>query len=61
VPPVAQYEAFAEGFGYVPTIDQGNSISDVLSDLGSGHAMDRLVCGDVGYGKTEVALALPRQ
>lgn len=56
VPQSAQYEAFATGFGYVPTIDQGNAISDVLSDLASGHAMDRLVCGDVGYGKTEVAL-----
>jgi transcription-repair coupling factor (superfamily II helicase) len=55
-PPVADYEKFAAQFGYVPTADQAAAISDVLGDLASERAMDRLVCGDVGYGKTEVAL-----
>ncbi len=50
------YEAFAEGFGFEETPDQQGAIEAVLSDLRSGQPMDRLVCGDVGFGKTEVAL-----
>lgn len=50
------YEAFCKNFPYVETDDQLNAISDVVHDLASGHLMDRLVCGDVGFGKTEVAL-----
>jgi transcription-repair coupling factor (superfamily II helicase) len=50
------YEEFAARFPYEETDDQLNAIEDVLGDLGSGRPMDRLVCGDVGFGKTEVAL-----
>jgi len=50
------YEAFAEGFGFDETPDQQAAIEAVLNDLKSGKPMDRLVCGDVGFGKTEVAL-----
>ncbi|MBI3150459.1 MAG: transcription-repair coupling factor [Betaproteobacteria bacterium] len=50
------YEAFAEGFGFEETPDQAEAIRAVLADLSSGKPMDRLVCGDVGFGKTEVAL-----
>ena len=42
--------------GYEETDDQLNAIGDVLEDLGKGTPMDRLICGDVGFGKTEVAL-----
>jgi len=49
-------EAFAEGFGFEETPDQEAAISAVIEDLRSGKPMDRLVCGDVGFGKTEVAL-----
>jgi transcription-repair coupling factor (superfamily II helicase) len=56
VPKVADYETFAAAFDYIPTADQGSAITDVLNDLASDIPMDRLVCGDVGYGKTEVAL-----
>ncbi|MDB5574527.1 MAG: transcription-repair coupling factor, partial [Tardiphaga sp.] len=56
VPPAADYENFAAGFEYSITADQGRAIADVLSDLASHRPMDRLICGDVGYGKTEVAL-----
>jgi transcription-repair coupling factor (superfamily II helicase) len=56
VPSVADYETFAALFEYSPTVDQATTISDVLADLASDRPMDRLVCGDVGYGKTEVAL-----
>lgn len=48
--------SFASEFGYDETPDQANAIRDVLNDLASEKPMDRLVCGDVGYGKTEVAL-----
>lgn len=48
--------AFADAFGYQETTDQAKAIEDILSDLDSIRPMDRLVCGDVGYGKTEVAL-----
>ncbi len=50
------YEEFSARFPYEETEDQLNAIEDVLGDLGSGKPMDRLVCGDVGFGKTEVAL-----
>ena len=50
------YEAFAEGFGFDETPDQQAAIEAVIKDLVSGQPMDRLVCGDVGFGKTEVAL-----
>ncbi|WP_300378954.1 transcription-repair coupling factor [Henriciella sp.] len=50
------YEEFAARFPYEETDDQLNAIEDTLEDLASGKPMDRLVCGDVGFGKTEVAL-----
>ena len=50
------YEAFAEGFPFEETRDQQTAIDAVIEDLTSGKPMDRLVCGDVGFGKTEVAL-----
>jgi len=50
------YDAFAEGFGFEETPDQAQAISAVLDDMKSGKPMDRLVAGDVGFGKTEVAL-----
>lgn len=56
VPPAAEYERFAARFRYLPTTDQATAVEEVLRDLASGHPMDRLICGDVGYGKTEVAL-----
>ncbi|MDB5800404.1 MAG: mfd [Rhodocyclales bacterium] len=49
-------DAFAEGFGFEETVDQLNAINAVVEDMRSGRPMDRLVCGDVGFGKTEVAL-----
>lgn len=54
--PMGDYEIFAEGFGFEETIDQSNAIQAVIQDMTSGRPMDRLVCGDVGFGKTEVAL-----
>ncbi len=50
------YDEFCSNFPYNETDDQLNAIADVLGDLGAGIPMDRLVCGDVGFGKTEVAL-----
>jgi transcription-repair coupling factor (superfamily II helicase) len=50
------YDEFCAGFPYEETDDQDVSIAAVLNDLSSGRPMDRLVCGDVGFGKTEVAL-----
>ncbi|MCK6391484.1 MAG: transcription-repair coupling factor, partial [Azonexus sp.] len=50
------YEAFADGFGFEETHDQATAIAAVIADMKSGKPMDRLVCGDVGFGKTEVAL-----
>jgi transcription-repair coupling factor (superfamily II helicase) len=50
------YEAFAAGFGFEETPDQAAAIEAVVNDLQSGKPMDRLICGDVGFGKTEVAL-----
>jgi transcription-repair coupling factor (superfamily II helicase) len=54
--PPTDYQAFAEGFGFDETPDQAAAIEAVLNDMTSGRPMDRLVCGDVGFGKTEVAL-----
>jgi len=50
------YEAFAESFGFEETADQAVAIQAVIKDMISGSPMDRLICGDVGFGKTEVAL-----
>ena len=50
------YQAFADGFGYEETEDQAAAIAAVIKDLTQAKSMDRLVCGDVGFGKTEVAL-----
>jgi len=50
------YESFAAGFGFEETADQAAAIEAVILDLQSGKPMDRLICGDVGFGKTEVAL-----
>ena len=55
-PPQGLYEEFAARFPYDETEDQARAIEIVLDDLASGHPMDRLICGDVGFGKTEVAL-----
>ena len=52
----AGYNQFVEGFPWQETDDQEAAIEDVLGDLAEGKPMDRLVCGDVGFGKTEVAL-----
>ena len=56
VPPDGIYDEFCARFPYDETEDQLNSINAALDDLGAGRPMDRLVCGDVGFGKTEVAL-----
>ncbi len=50
------YEQFIEGFGFEETPDQAQAINAVIHDMTSDKPMDRLVCGDVGFGKTEVAL-----
>ena len=55
-PPPGVWDAFSAKFPYQETDDQMNTIADVISDLTSGRPMDRLVCGDVGFGKTEVAM-----
>jgi transcription-repair coupling factor (superfamily II helicase) len=49
-------EAFADGFGFEETPDQAAAIAAVVGDMTAGKPMDRLICGDVGFGKTEVAL-----
>ncbi|MFN4278449.1 MAG: transcription-repair coupling factor [Ferrovibrio sp.] len=56
LPPDGLYEEFCARFPYDETEDQGRAIEDTLDDLASGKPMDRLICGDVGFGKTEVAL-----
>jgi transcription-repair coupling factor (superfamily II helicase) len=56
VPPRAAYERFVSRFPYEATADQASAISATLADLESGRPANRLVCGDVGFGKTEVAL-----
>lgn len=55
-PPDGVYDEFSARFPYEETEDQQTSIGAVLDDLASGRPMDRLICGDVGFGKTEVAL-----
>ena len=55
-PPEGVYDEFSARFPYEETEDQEASIGAVLGDLASGRPMDRLICGDVGFGKTEVAL-----
>ena len=47
---------FADSFGYLETPDQAQAIADVIADMEAPKPMDRLICGDVGYGKTEVAI-----
>jgi transcription-repair coupling factor (superfamily II helicase) len=54
--PDSSYPQFVDRFPYEETDDQDRAIADVLQDLEAGKPMDRLVCGDVGFGKTEVAL-----
>jgi transcription-repair coupling factor (superfamily II helicase) len=55
-PPEGIYEEFAARFPYPETEDQLRAIEDTLGDMASGKPMDRLICGDVGFGKTEIAL-----
>jgi transcription-repair coupling factor (superfamily II helicase) len=55
-PPDGMWDAFSARFPYEETDDQLKAINDVLDDLAAGRPMDRLVCGDVGFGKTEVAM-----
>ena len=54
--PDSSYPQFVDRFPYEETDDQERAIADVIGDLEAGRPMDRLVCGDVGFGKTEVAL-----
>ena len=56
MPPQGIYDDFCARFEYHETDDQFKAIADVIKDLGAGSPMDRLICGDVGFGKTEVAL-----
>lgn len=56
IPPPAKFAAFTRRFPFPETQDQIDAVEAVLSDLASGTAMNRLVCGDVGFGKTEIAL-----
>ena len=51
-----EYQRFADSFPFEETTDQAQAINAVTQDMGSKNAMDRLVCGDVGFGKTEVAM-----
>lgn len=53
---VGPYQTFCQKFPYVETNDQQQAILDIIKDLDKGQPMDRLLCGDVGFGKTEVAL-----
>ena len=55
-PPQGLYDEFCARFPYQETEDQEKAIADTIADLAKGRPMDRLVCGDVGFGKTEVAL-----
>ncbi len=55
-PPHGVFDEFCARFPYEETDDQLNAIADVLTDFETGKPMDRLICGDVGFGKTEVAL-----
>lgn len=51
-----EYESFARGFPFEETVDQANAIEQTLNDQGLAKPMDRVICGDVGFGKTEVAM-----
>jgi transcription-repair coupling factor (superfamily II helicase) len=55
-PPDSLYEEFVKGFPYEETPDQRRAIEEVMADMGSPRPMDRIICGDVGFGKTEVAM-----
>ena len=55
-PPEGLWDEFCARFPFAETEDQARAIADVLEDLSAGRPMDRLICGDVGFGKTEVAL-----
>ena len=55
-PPEGMWDAFSARFPYEETDDQLRAITETIEDLGSGTPMDRLICGDVGFGKTEVAM-----
>ncbi|GIT85754.1 transcription-repair coupling factor [Roseobacter sp. OBYS 0001] len=55
-PPPGMWDAFSARFPYTETDDQLRAIEDVIDDMTSGNPMDRLICGDVGFGKTEVAM-----
>lgn len=55
-PPEGVWDEFCSRFPFAETEDQTRAIADVLEDLSAGRPMDRLVCGDVGFGKTEIAL-----
>ncbi len=55
-PPEGMWDEFCDRFPFAETEDQTRAIADVLEDMASGRPMDRLICGDVGFGKTEVAL-----
>ncbi len=55
-PPAGLYDEFAARFPYQETEDQDRAIGEIIGDLAAGRPMDRLVCGDVGFGKTEVAM-----
>ena len=55
-PPDPVYREFEATFEFAETPDQEQAIQEVLSDMASDKPMDRLICGDVGYGKTEVAV-----
>jgi transcription-repair coupling factor (superfamily II helicase) len=55
-PPEGAWDEFCARFPFAETEDQSRAIADVLEDLATGRPMDRLICGDVGFGKTEVAL-----
>jgi len=55
-PPEGVWDEFCARFPFAETEDQARAIADVLEDLSAGRPMDRLICGDVGFGKTEVAL-----
>ena len=52
----ADYQAFADAFPFEETPDQQTAIETILEDMASPHPMDRVICGDVGFGKTEVSM-----
>ena len=56
IPPEGAWDEFCARFPFAETDDQQRAIAEVLEDLSAGRPMDRLICGDVGFGKTEVAL-----